>query len=66
MSQILSVEDENKANILYKRFQREHPGMLNPTDINTEEKFNFFKTITWKEYSLMQTARKQAYSFTRL
>ncbi len=66
MSQTLSVEDENKAKILYKRFQSKYPGILNPTDLNKEEKVNFRKTITLEEYNLMQKARKEAYPFTRL
>jgi hypothetical protein len=66
LKQTLSVEDENKAKILYKRFQREHPGILNPTDLNSQEKLDFRNTITLEDYKLMQTARKQAYSFTRL
>ena len=65
-NQTLSAEDERRARILYERFQSENPGVLNPTDMNTEEKYNFCKTITYEEYGLMQRARKQAYPFTRL
>jgi hypothetical protein len=65
-NQTLSTEDQNQAKELYERFKRENPDVLNPTDMNTEEKYNFCRTITYEEYGLMQRARKQAYSFTRL
>jgi hypothetical protein len=65
-NQILSEEDKEKAKELYSRFWKQYPDIQNPTDINTEEKHNFCKTITYEELSLMQRARKQAYTFTKL
>jgi hypothetical protein len=62
----LSKEDEEKAEELYSRFWKQYPDIPNPTDINTKEKHNFCKTITYEELSLMQRARKQAYTFTNL
>ena len=64
----LSKEDEKKAEELYKKFWEKYPNILNPTDINSEEKHNFCKTITYKELSLMQRARKvgsATYPFTQ-
>lgn len=65
-NQSLSSEDELKAKKLYECFQREYPGILNPTDLNSQEKLDFRDTITLEDYKLMQSARKQAYPFTRL
>jgi len=65
-NQTLSTEDEKKAKELYEKFWNINPDILNPTDINSEEKHNFCKTLSYEELSLMQRARKQAYSFTNL
>ena len=65
-NQTLSMEDEKKAKKLYEIFWNKNPNIPNPTDINSKEKHNFCKTITFEELSLMQRARKQAYSFTKL
>ena len=57
---------KKKQKKMYEKFWNMNPGILNPTDINSEEKHNFCKTLTYEELSLMQRARKQAYPFTRL
>jgi len=64
--QNLTNEDEKKAKKLYEEFHKKYPDIKNPTDINSEEKYNFFMNKSYEELSLMQRARKQAYSFTKL
>lgn len=49
----------------YEEFWRRHPAQKNPSDINTEEKFNFAMEIGWKRLRAMQQARKSGEDFTR-
>ena len=68
MKSLLSEQEEEKAKKLYKEFWDKYPNIPNPTDINTKEKFDFFKTKTYEDLQLMQQARKigsKTYPFTK-
>ena len=65
VAQTLTPAEEAEARSLYEEFRRLHPGVKNPSDINTKEKAFFLFLKGWERISLMQRARKQAYPFTR-
>lgn len=65
MNQNLTPTEEAEAKALYEEFWSIYPTQLNPTDINTPEKANFLMQKGFESIRLMQTARKQAYEFTR-
>jgi len=64
-NQTLTTVEEVKAKQLYNDFWSINPKILNPTDINSQEKYDFFMKKSYEDLSLMQKARKQAYSFTK-
>ncbi len=62
----LTASEEKKAKKLYKEFWKINPNMKNPSDINKQEKADFLKEKGFESIRLMQKARKQKYSFTKL
>lgn len=58
------LKDMDQVKKDYQDFFRKHPNQKNPSDINTEEKFNFAIKIGWKRLRAMQNARKARYNFT--
>jgi len=67
-NQALSKQEETKAKELYRKFWNQNPNIPNPTDINSKEKHDFCKTISYEDLSLMQRARKigaTTYPFTQ-
>tara|TARA_R110002020_G_scaffold376130_1_gene587257 strand:+ start:3401 stop:3661 length:261 start_codon:yes stop_codon:yes gene_type:complete len=61
----LNKMDSYKARNLYDYWFSNYPGIKNPSDINTSDKFEFANEIGWVKLSLMQAARKAGYEFTR-
>lgn len=53
----LSASDAKWAKEMYLVFFKRH-WQKNPTDLNTREKFEYAREISWDNYSLMQLARK--------
>lgn len=54
----LSNEETKEAKALFKEWFRKHPDIKNPTDVNREEKYDWCMKLGWREFSLMQKARK--------
>ena len=52
-------EDIERAKNLYRYFWQLYPGIPNPSEINTKEKFDFLKLISYQDLALMQRVRKQ-------
>ena len=50
---------------LYGLWFAEHPGVENPSDLNTQEKFDFAMNIGFINHRQMQTARKQGHEWTK-
>ena len=63
--QTLSAAEEAEARMLYEEFWSMYPNIKNPSEINTNEKAFFLKLKGVQKIRLMQTARKQAYEFTK-
>ena len=55
---MLTPEEQRIAKDLYKEWFANNPGVKNPTDPNTREKYNNMVAIGWELFSLMQQARK--------
>ena len=50
--------EAREARNLYRRWFALNPKTKNPTDVNTEAKYEFAKAIGWRRFKLMQSARK--------
>ena len=50
---------ETEAKDMFRIFFEENPGIKNPTDINRQEKLDFFLTHGWDWLWAMQEDRKQ-------
>lgn len=59
---MLDVEQAKKD---YEAFWEKHPEQKNPSDVNTQQKFNFSMSIGWARLRNMQAARKAGYDFTK-
>lgn len=55
---MLTKEEERIAKGLYGDWFRDNPGVKNPTDPNTKEKYDNMVALGWELFSLMQQARK--------
>ena len=55
---MLTPAEERIAKSLYADWFKKNPGVKNPTDPNTREKFDYMKSLEWELFSLMQQARK--------
>ncbi len=64
--QTLSAKEVKEAKSLYKEFWKINPNMKNPSDINNQAKADFLAKKGFESICLMQKARKQKYSFTKL
>lgn len=54
----MSPEDAAMAKLLFKEWFERYPNIENPTDINKKEKHEYMAEIGWKQFQLMQRARK--------
>lgn len=54
----MTPEETAIAKGSFRDFYREHPGVRNPTDINSSEKWHFYASRGWGTLSLMIKARK--------
>lgn len=54
----MTVEEIAIAKGSYRDFFRSHPGVRNPSEINSSEKWRFFADKGWGTLSLMTKARK--------
>jgi len=54
----LTIDEQCEAKRLYGEWFNLFPGVKNPSDINSEVKFNYFGRIGWESLRLMQKARK--------
>lgn len=55
---MLTQEEERIAKGLYQEWFAANPGVKNPTDPNTKEKYDNMVAMGWELFSLMQQARK--------
>lgn len=54
-----------RAKELYFIWFKQHPDQANPSDLNTEEKYNYALSVGYEEFKLMEIARKQGLPFTK-
>lgn len=54
----MTAEELAIAKGSYRDFFRTHPGVRNPSDVNSSEKWHFFADRGWGTLSLMIKARK--------
>ena len=54
----LTDRQQNQAQLDYGIFFRDNPGQKNPTDANTQEKWEYMISIGFERYSYMLAARK--------
>ena len=59
MSQLNFMNDVESPRELYGRWFAKHPGVRNPTDINSQAKFLFAVEIGWEQFRSMQQSRKR-------
>jgi len=55
---MLTAEEQRIARDLYQVWFAANPGVKNPTDPNTREKYDNMVRLGWELFSLMQAARK--------
>ncbi len=54
----LTDRQQTQAQLDYKTFFAKHPDQRNPTDTNTQEKWDFMTSIGFERYCHMLAARK--------
>ena len=55
---MLTAEEQRIARGLFQEWFTANPGIKNPTDPNTQEKYDNMVRLGWELFSLMQAARK--------
>ena len=55
---MLTAEEQRIARDLFREWFTANPGVKNPTDPNTREKYDNMVRLGWELFSLMQQARK--------
>jgi hypothetical protein len=55
---MLTSEEQRIAKSLYEEWFTANPGVKNPTDPNTQEKYDNMARMGWELFALMQAARK--------
>jgi len=55
---MLTAEEQRIAKGLFQEWFTANPGIKNPTDPNTQEKYDNMVRLGWELFSLMQAARK--------
>ena len=55
---MLTAEEQRIARGLFQEWFTANPGIKNPTDPNTQEKYDNMVRLGWELFSLMQQARK--------
>ena len=61
----LDEEARQLAESDYRTFFLLHPGQKNPTDVNTDQKWEFIGIVGRKRFAAMQAARKAGLSWTK-
>ncbi|MCP4477433.1 MAG: hypothetical protein GY818_05015 [Planctomycetaceae bacterium] len=58
LCKLMTPEEQEEAKRLYGEWFALFPDVKNPSDINSELKFNYFIGLGWEALRLMQKARK--------